>query len=43
VFLGGTNISVAPSVVTIKRTIFYREKAARMYSPLPYAFAQVKE
>ncbi|KAI3757151.1 hypothetical protein L6452_04685 [Arctium lappa] len=40
-FLGGTNTSAVQSVVAIERTVFYREKAAGMYSALPYAFAQV--
>ncbi|KAL5735140.1 hypothetical protein ACOSP7_033001 [Xanthoceras sorbifolium] len=40
-FLGATNTSSVQSVVAIERTVFYRERAAGMYSPLPYAFAQV--
>ncbi|XP_073127803.1 pleiotropic drug resistance protein 2-like isoform X2 [Henckelia pumila] len=40
-FLGGTNTSAVQSVVAIERTVFYREKAAGMFSALPYAFAQV--
>ncbi|KAA8539163.1 hypothetical protein F0562_025855 [Nyssa sinensis] len=40
-FLGGTNTSAVQSVVAIERTVFYRERAAGMYSALPYAFAQV--
>ncbi|XP_021748020.1 ABC transporter G family member 34-like isoform X1 [Chenopodium quinoa] len=40
-FLGGTNTSAVQAVVATERTIFYREKAARMYSALPYTFAQV--
>ncbi|KAM2466591.1 hypothetical protein COP2_008774 [Malus domestica] len=40
-FLGATNASAVQSVVAIERTVFYRERAARMYSELPYAFAQV--
>ncbi|KAK8579730.1 hypothetical protein V6N12_070040 [Hibiscus sabdariffa] len=40
-FLGATNTSAVQSIVAIERTVFYREKAAGMYSPLPYAFAQV--
>ncbi|KAM1523848.1 hypothetical protein ACFX10_008508 [Malus domestica] len=40
-FLGATNASAVQSVVAIERTIFYRERAAGMYSELPYAFAQV--
>lgn len=41
-FLGGTNTSAVQSVVAVERTVFYREKAAGMYSALPYAFAQVR-
>ncbi|KAK9282777.1 hypothetical protein L1049_010998 [Liquidambar formosana] len=40
-FLGATNASAVQSVVAIERTVFYRERAAGMYSALPYAFAQV--
>lgn len=40
-FLGGTNTSAVQSVVSVERTVFYREKTAGMYSALPYAFAQV--
>ncbi|XP_057464053.1 pleiotropic drug resistance protein 2-like [Actinidia eriantha] len=40
-FLGGMNTSGAQSVVAIERTVFYRERAAGMYSALPYALAQV--
>lgn len=40
-FLGATNATAVQSIVSIERTVFYREKAAGMYSPLPYAFAQV--
>lgn len=40
-FLGVTNGTSVQSVVSIERTVFYRERAAGMYSPLPYAFAQV--
>eukprot|EP00262_Sarcandra_glabra_P012496 TRINITY_DN323_c0_g1_i1.p1 TRINITY_DN323_c0_g1~~TRINITY_DN323_c0_g1_i1.p1 ORF type:complete len:1461 (-),score=277.38 TRINITY_DN323_c0_g1_i1:266-4648(-) len=40
-FLGASNASTVQSVVTIERTVFYRERAAGMYSALPYAFAQV--
>lgn len=42
-FLGATNISAVQPVVAVERTVFYREKAAGMYSALPYAFAQVNE
>ncbi|XP_022764631.1 pleiotropic drug resistance protein 2-like isoform X2 [Durio zibethinus] len=40
-FLGATNTTAVQSVVAVERTVFYRERAAGMYSPLPYAFAQV--
>ncbi|GMY25144.1 ABC transporter G family member 34-like [Fagus crenata] len=40
-FLGATNASAVQSVVAIERTVFYRERAAGMYSALPYAFSQV--
>ncbi|KAF9594978.1 hypothetical protein IFM89_035751 [Coptis chinensis] len=40
-FLGATNATTVQPVVAIERTVFYRERAAGMYSPLAYAFAQV--
>ncbi|KAI4352600.1 hypothetical protein L6164_006836 [Bauhinia variegata] len=40
-FLGGINTTSAQPVVATERTVFYRERAAGMYSALPYAFAQV--
>jgi len=40
-FLGGHNSTAVQSIVSIERTIFYREKAAGMYSAMPYAFALV--
>lgn len=40
-FLGITNANTVQPVVDIERTVFYREKAAGMYSSLSYAFAQV--
>ncbi|KAL6202872.1 hypothetical protein ACLB2K_026576 [Fragaria x ananassa] len=40
-FLGAGNGHSVQSVVSIERTVFYRERAAGMYSELPYAFAQV--
>ncbi|XP_074353091.1 pleiotropic drug resistance protein 2-like isoform X2 [Apium graveolens] len=40
-FLGGTSVGAVQSVVAVERTVFYRERAAGMYSALPYAFAQV--
>lgn len=41
IFLGIQNASAVQPVVDIERTVFYRERAAGMYSALPYAFAQV--
>lgn len=43
IFLGATNTASVQPVVAIERTVFYRERAAGMYSALPYAFAQVKQ
>ncbi|KAK6152321.1 hypothetical protein DH2020_014956 [Rehmannia glutinosa] len=40
-FLGATNSTAVQCVVSIERTVFYRERAAGMYSALPYAYAQV--
>ncbi|GLT54470.1 hypothetical protein SLA2020_276650 [Shorea laevis] len=40
-FLGYQNCSSVQPVVAVERTVFYRERAAGMYSALPYAFAQV--
>ncbi|KAK8956349.1 Pleiotropic drug resistance protein TUR2 [Platanthera guangdongensis] len=40
-FIGVQNSQTVQPVVDVERTVFYREKAAGMYSPLPYAFAQV--
>uniref|UniRef100_M8AXT3 Pleiotropic drug resistance protein 5 n=1 Tax=Aegilops tauschii TaxID=37682 RepID=M8AXT3_AEGTA len=39
-FLGSANCITVQPVVAIERTVFYREKAAGMYSPLSYALAQ---
>ncbi|KGN47083.1 ABC transporter G family member 31 [Cucumis sativus] len=39
-FLGVNNASSVQPIVSIERTVFYREKAAGMYSPIAYAFAQ---
>nr|GMD83826.1 pleiotropic drug resistance protein 1-like [Ipomoea batatas] len=41
VFLGVQNATSVQPVVAIERTVFYRERAAGMYSALPYAFGQV--
>ncbi|KAJ8618442.1 hypothetical protein MRB53_014628 [Persea americana] len=40
-FIGTQNASSVQPVVAVERTVFYRERAAGMYSALPYAFAQV--
>ncbi|XP_042517769.1 ABC transporter G family member 36-like [Macadamia integrifolia] len=40
-FAGISNCSTVQPVVAIERTVFYRERAAGMYSALPYAIAQV--
>uniref|UniRef100_A0A0E0B1J0 ABC transporter domain-containing protein n=1 Tax=Oryza glumipatula TaxID=40148 RepID=A0A0E0B1J0_9ORYZ len=39
--LGVPNSSSVQPVVNIERTVFYRERASHMYSPLPYALGQV--
>ncbi|KAI7749054.1 hypothetical protein M8C21_030097, partial [Ambrosia artemisiifolia] len=40
-FIGVQNATSIQPVVSIERTVFYRERAAGMYSALPYAFGQV--
>ncbi|XP_076882997.1 ABC transporter G family member 39-like [Bidens hawaiensis] len=40
-FLGSMNENTVQPIVAVERTVFYREKAAGMYSSLPYALAQV--
>jgi len=42
-FLGAMNATSVQPVVAVERTIFYRERAAGMYSALPYAFGQVQK
>ena len=39
--IGVQNGLTVQPIVEVERTVFYREKAAGMYSALPYAFAQV--
>eukprot|EP01018_Ginkgo_biloba_P004087 Gb_05443 [translate_table: standard] len=39
-FIGVNNASSVQPVVEVERTVFYRERAAGMYSALPYAFGQ---
>ncbi|XP_024532572.1 ABC transporter G family member 29 [Selaginella moellendorffii] len=41
IVLGVQNCSTVQPVVSTERTVFYRERAAGMYSALPYAMAQV--
>ncbi|XP_030526169.1 pleiotropic drug resistance protein 1-like [Rhodamnia argentea] len=40
-FLGVQNASSVQPIVAVERAVFYRERAAGMYSALPYALAQV--
>ncbi|XP_031487459.1 ABC transporter G family member 42-like [Nymphaea colorata] len=40
-FVGINNCSTVQPIVDVERTVFYRERAAGMYSALPYALAQV--
>ncbi|XP_020223726.1 pleiotropic drug resistance protein 1-like [Cajanus cajan] len=40
-FIGVQHCNSVLPVVSVERSVFYREKAAGMYSALPYAFAQI--
>lgn len=40
-FMGVQNAQTVQPVVDVERSVFYRERAAGMYSALPYAYAQV--
>jgi len=40
-FVGINNCTTVQPIVAVERTVFYRERAAGMYSALPYALAQV--
>lgn len=40
-FVGINNCSTVQPIVSTERAVFYREKAAGMYSALPYALSQV--
>jgi len=42
-FVGINNCSTVQPIVSIERTVFYRERAAGMYSAIPYALSQVKK
>ena len=41
-YMGVQNSATIQPVVAVERTVFYRERAAHMYSPLPYALGQVQ-
>lgn len=41
VYIGMQNSGSVQPVVVVERTVFYRERAAGMYSAFPYAFGQV--
>ncbi|KAK4355026.1 hypothetical protein RND71_027220 [Anisodus tanguticus] len=40
-FIGFQNSASVMPVIAVERTVFYRERAAGMYSAIPYAFGQV--
>ncbi|ESW33241.1 hypothetical protein PHAVU_001G054400 [Phaseolus vulgaris] len=40
-FIGVQNAASVQPIIAVERTVFYRERAAGMYSALPYAIAQV--
>ncbi|XP_028200330.1 ABC transporter G family member 39-like isoform X4 [Glycine soja] len=40
-FIGVQNGASVQPIIAVERTVFYRERAAGMYSALPYALAQV--
>lgn len=40
-FVGINNCSTVQPIISTERAVFYREKAAGMYSALPYALSQV--
>ena len=41
IFIGIPNAQIVQPIVDVERKVFYREKAAGMYSALTYAYAQV--
>ncbi|CAN8278879.1 unnamed protein product [Cochlearia groenlandica] len=41
IFVGINNCSTVQPMVAVERTVFYRERAAGMYSAMPYAISQV--
>lgn len=40
-FLGLNNCATVQPVIAVERRVFYRERAAGMYSVFPYAMGQV--
>jgi hypothetical protein len=42
-FVGINNCSTVQQIVSIERSVFYKERVARMYSTMSYAIAQVKK
>ena len=42
-FSGVSNLMMVMSVIYEERVVYYREKAAGMYSPLAFAVAQVRQ
>nr|XP_017238923.1 PREDICTED: ABC transporter G family member 42-like [Daucus carota subsp. sativus] len=40
-FVGINNCSTVQPIVAVERTVFYRARAAGMYSAIPYALSQV--
>nr|GMC73370.1 pleiotropic drug resistance protein 1-like [Ipomoea batatas]GMC77656.1 pleiotropic drug resistance protein 1-like [Ipomoea batatas] len=40
-FIGTLNAFTVEQVVVVERTVFYRERAAGMYSTMPFAFAMI--
>ena len=42
ILIGAMNSNSVQPVIGVERTVFYRERAAGMYSAFPYAFAQAR-
>jgi hypothetical protein len=40
-FVGCENCITVQPLIAVERTVFYRERAAGMYSAIPYALSQV--
>jgi hypothetical protein len=40
-FVGFENCVTAQPIIAVERTVLYRERAAGMYSAIPYALSQV--